>query len=108
MSTGLQSLCLVHKEVGSKNDTITDDVHLAALEDTRGNATENILLTLEFESVTGIGSTLKTSNDIITRGQYIDHLSFSFIAPLQSEQDVTFTFVPFLCSFLFCFFSVRF
>ena len=40
-----------------------------------------------------IGATLKAGNHVILRGQDIDHLSFTFIAPLQTQQDVNLTFV---------------
>src|SRR5574344_512190 len=108
MTTCLQCLCLVHKKVGSKNDTIADDINLATLENTRGNAAQNIFLTFEFQCVTCIWATLETCNHIITRGQYIDHFSFSFIAPLQTEQDVNFTFVHFSVFFYFVSFLFSF
>ena len=81
------------------SSSITDDVHLSTLEDTRGNTAQDIFLPLELQCVTGIWTALETGNHIITRGQHIDHLSFSFIAPLQSEQDVNFTFVHFFMIF---------
>ena len=105
VATSLQRLGLIHKEIGSEHHSITDDVNLSALENTRGDTAKHILLSLEFESVTSIRSALESCNNIITRGQYIDHLSFSFIAPLQSEQDVNFSFVHCFVFFLFCFLS---
>ena len=95
MATLLQILSLAHKEVWSQDYAVTDDVYLATLEDTRRDRTKNILLAFELESMTRIRTTLETSNDIILRGQNINHLTFSFIAPLQTEQDIYFTCVHF-------------
>ena len=95
MATLLQILSLAHKEVWSQDYAVTDDIYLATLEDTRRDRTKNILLAFELESMTRIRTTLETSNDIILRGQNINHLTFSFIAPLQTEQDIYFTCVHF-------------
>ena len=38
----------------------------------------------------GIGATLKAGHDLIMGGQHIDHLAFSFVAPLQTENDIDF------------------
>ena len=93
MAACLECLCLVHEEIGSQHHTIADDIHLATLEDTRGNRAQHILLTFELQRMAGIRTTLEACNHIVLRGQHIDHLTFSFITPLQSEQDVNFSFV---------------
>ena len=93
VTTGLQCFGLFHKEVGSQHNTITDNVHLTTLEDTRGNRAQHILLAFKLQRMTSIRTTLETGNHIVLRGQHIDHLTFSFVAPLQSEQDIYFTFV---------------
>jgi hypothetical protein len=41
----------------------------------------------------GIRATLEAGYNVILWCQYVDHLSFSFVAPLQSEQDVNFTLI---------------
>ena len=45
-------------------------------------------LPLDLQRVTGIGPALEAPDDIVVGGQHIDHLSFSLIAPLQSQQDI--------------------
>lgn len=35
-------------------------------------------------------ATLKAGHDLIMGGQHIDHLAFSFVAPLQTENDIDF------------------
>ena len=99
MSALLEILCLSHEEVWSKNNAITNDIYLTTLEDTRRDRAEDIFLSFEFEGVTSVRTTLEACYNIILRGQYIDHLSFTFIAPLQTEQDIYFT-----VHFLFYFF----
>ena len=93
MTAGLQSLSLVHKQIGSQNNTITDDIDLSTLKDSRWNGTQHILLTFELQRMTSIRTTLETGHNIVLRGQYINHLTFSFVAPLQTKQDIYFSFV---------------
>ena len=93
MTAGLQCLRLVHKQVGRQHHTVTDDVDLSTLEDSRWNGTQHILLALELKRMTSIRTALETGYHIVLRGQYIDHLTFSFVAPLQTQQDIYFTFV---------------
>ena len=95
MTALLQVLSLTHEEVWSQDYAITDDIHLTTLEDTRRDRAKHVFFALELKSMTSIRTTLKTSNDIILRGQYINHLTFTFIAPLQTEQDIYFTCVHF-------------
>ena len=95
----LQGLCLVHEEVRGKDHTVANDVDLATLENARGHRAQHVLLTLELQRVTSIRTTLETGYHIILRGQHVDHLTFSFIAPLQSQQNVNFSFVH-CCFFL--------
>ena len=93
VATGLKCLGFVHEEVWSKHHTISNNVHLATLEDAGGDGTQHILLAFKFQRVTGIRSSLETGNHIVLRGQHIDHLTFSFVAPLQAQQDINFSFV---------------
>ncbi len=99
MTALLEILCLSHEEVWSEYNTITYDIYLTSLEDTRRDRAEDIFLSFKFEGMTCVWTTLETCYYIILRGQYIDHLSFTFIAPLQTEQDIYFT-----VHFLFYFF----
>ena len=100
MAALFQCLGFVHEEVGSQHHTIADDIDLTTLKDTRGDRAQHVLLAFELQRVAGIGTALKTGNNIILRGQHIDHLAFSFIAPLQSQQDVNFTLIHLLFVFV--------
>ena len=100
VTTGLQCLGLFHEQVGSQHHAIADDVYLTALEDTGRNRTQHILLTFELQGVACIGTALKTSYHIILWGQHVNHLSFTFVAPLQTQQDVNFSLIHLS---LFCF-----
>ena len=99
MSTCFECLGLVHEEVRSQHHAITNNIHLAPLEDTRGNGAKHILLTFKLQCVASIGTTLKTSYHVVLRGQYIDHLTFSFVTPLQTEQDINFSLIHFFIVF---------
>ena len=68
MSTGLQSLSLFHKEIGSQHNAITDNVHLVALKYTRRNGAKHILLTLKLERMTSVRTTLEAGYHIILGG----------------------------------------
>ena len=46
--------------------------------------------TIKFDGVAGIGTSLKTCNDIIARSQHIHDFAFSLIAPLEPKQNVNF------------------
>ena len=93
MAALLKILCLSHEEVWSKNNTITDDIYLTTLEDTRRDRAEDVFLSFELEGVTCVRTALETGYYVILGGQHIDHLTFSFVAPLQTEQDINFSFV---------------
>ena len=84
---------LVHEEVRSEHHAIADNVHLTTLEDTRWNRAQHILLAFELQRVAGIRTTLETGHHIVLGGQHVDHLTFSLIAPLQTQQDINFSFV---------------
>ena len=106
MATGLERLGFLHEQVGSQYNTITDDIYLTTLEDARGDGAKHILLTLELQRMTGIGTALKTSHHIILRGEHINYLTFSFVAPLQTQQDIYFSLIHCCLSILVLFFSV--
>ena len=57
----------------------------------------------------GIGTTLETGHHIITRSKYVHNLTFAFITPLQSQQDINLFCFHFLSlSFLFNLFCFLF
>ena len=108
VTTLLQRLSLVHEEIGSKYHTVTDNVHLSTLENTRGDGTKHVLLAFELQRMSGIGASLEAGYNVILWGQNVDHLSFTFIAPLQSEQDVNLTLIHLFLLFDFNFFVAFF
>ncbi len=91
VSAFLQFLGFGHEQVGGKHHTVAYDIHLASLEYSGRYAAENIFFSFKLQSVPGIRSTLKTCHYIIIRCKHVNDFSFSFIAPLQSEQDIDFT-----------------
>ena len=95
----LQVLSLLHEEVWSQDDTVTNNVHLSTLEDTRRDRAKNVLLPLKLQGMACVRTALETSYDIILRGQHVNHLTFTFIAPLKTQQDIYFTCVHFLSSY---------
>ena len=107
VTTGLKCLGLVHEEIRSEHYAIADNVHLATLEDARGDRAQHILLAFKLQRMTCIRASLETGNHIVLRGQHIDHLTFSFVAPLQAQQDINFSFVH-NASFIQFFYSLFF
>ncbi len=79
-----QLLGLAHKEVGGQHHAIADDIDLATLENSGGNAAEHIFLALEFQGVAGIGSTLKAGNHVIVGREYVYDLTLALISPLKT------------------------
>ena len=84
----LQFLCLLGEEDRVEHHAVTDDIDRSALEDSRRHRSQDMGLPLDLQCVTGIGSALEATDDIVVGGQHIDHLSLSLIAPLQSQQDI--------------------
>ena len=84
----LQLLCLLGEEDRVEHHAVTDDIDRPALEDSRRHRSQDMGLPLDLQRVTGIGSALEATDDIVVGGQHIDHLSLSLIAPLQSQQDI--------------------
>ena len=68
-------------------------VDLSSLEDAGRDGTQHIFLTVELQRVTSVGTALESCYHIVARGQHVDHLAFSFIAPLESQQNVNLSFV---------------
>ena len=73
-----------------EHHAVAYDVNLPMLENARGNGAEHILFALELKGVSGVGASLEAGHSVIARGQYVDHLTFSFVAPLEPEKHVYF------------------
>ena len=93
VSALLKILGLLHEEVRGEHYAIADDVNLTSLENARRDAAEYILLAFKLKCVACIRTALKTCDHIILRGEDVNNLALTFVAPLQSEQDVNFSFV---------------
>ena len=85
MTTLLQVLGLIHEQVRSQHNAITYNIDLASLEDAGRNATQHILLALEFQGMASIRTSLKACDNIVAWREHVNYFSFSFIAPLQSQ-----------------------
>ena len=99
MTASLQCLGFLHEQVGSQDDTIAYDIRFVSLENTGGNGAKHIFLTFELQRMTGIRTSLEASHHIILGGEHINDLTFSFIAPLQAQQDINFSLIHFLYLF---------
>ena len=75
---------------GIQYDTVADDVLAALAEDAGGDAPDYETLAIEMQGVPGIGTALETGDGRISSGQDIYNLTFSFIAPLEAENDINF------------------
>ena len=89
----LQILCLCHEEVRSENHAVTYNVDLTTLENARGDAAQHVLLAFELQGMSCVRTSLKTSNYIILRSKDVYDLSLSLIAPLETEEDIYFSFI---------------
>ena len=85
-----QLLGLGTKQNGVEHYAVTDDVGLAALENTRGNRPQYVFLAVEFQRVAGVGSALEACHHLVAGRQYVDNLAFTLVAPLKAENDVYF------------------
>ena len=61
---------------------VADDVDRTVAENSRRNGVQNKTRIAEMERMSGIGTTLKTGDNLIRRGQYIHDLTLAFVAPL--------------------------
>ena len=51
---------------------------------------QDILVAIEFQGMASVGATLKAGNDIITGSEVVNNFTFSFVAPLQTEDNINF------------------
>ena len=85
-----QFLSLFHEEQWVEHHAVADDVQLAALENARWDAAQHVFLTVELQRVAGVRTALKACHNVVARGQYIDHLAFALVAPLEAEEYIYF------------------
>ena len=87
-----QFVSLSHKEVGSNDATITNDIDFTLVENARGDGTEYELLSVENDGVSGIRSTGKTCHHVVTRCKVIYYFSFALISENDTKQGINFSF----------------
>ncbi len=51
---------------------------------------EHKVVAVEHQGMAGVGAALEAGNYLVIRGQDIDHLAFSLVAPLEPEHDIDF------------------
>ena len=75
---------------GIQHDTVADDVLATFAENTGGNAPNHETFAVEMQGVSGIGTALETGDSRIASSQDIYNFTFTFIAPLEAENDINF------------------
>ena len=88
-----EGLGFLHEKHGVKHHTVAYKIGFLVLEHARGYGAEHIFLAVEFKGVAGVGPTLKTGYHIVTRSEHIHYFTFSFVAPLEAEQNINFHFL---------------
>ena len=85
----LKSLGLLAEQYRIKHYPIAYEID-AIPENTGRDGTQHDLPAVKLKSVSGIGAALETRHRIITRSKHVNHFSFSFVAPLETKEDVCF------------------
>ena len=52
------------------------------MENSRGDGVQHMFGAFKLEGMSGVGSSLKTSDDVVVWSQYIDKFTLAFISPL--------------------------
>lgn len=55
-----------------------------------GMEPKHIFLTFKLQSVSGIGAALEASHDIVAGSKHIYYFSFTFVSPVETQQNVDF------------------
>ena len=90
VAAGGQRFGLVTEKDGVDHHSVADDIGLATLENARRYRAEHVFLAVEFQRVTGIGTSLKTGYHLIAGRQHVHNLPFALVTPLQAEDHVNF------------------
>lgn len=86
----LQGFCLLAEENRIKNHSVADEIRLSALENSGGDGTQYVFLSVKFEGMACVRPSLETRYGIVAGSKDIHDLTFSFVAPLEAEQNVNF------------------
>src|SRR5208337_4472750 len=67
------------------NYTITNYIYFIWMKNSGRNCMQNMLDIIKFKGMTGIWTTLKPGNDIVTGSNRINNFTFSFVSPLKTQ-----------------------
>src|SRR5690606_8485533 len=81
-----QVLQLPFKDYRVDDHPVAHDVDGLLVENSRGNGVQYVFYPVELQGMPGIGPSLKSGDNIVFLGQYINNFSFSFVPPLESKQ----------------------
>src|SRR5690606_8118778 len=87
-SVSLERVQLAFKDDGVDHHAVTDEVKRVFIENSRRDCVQDILLPIEFERMTSVGTALETGDEVVFRTEYIDYFSFTFVAPLQTQKHI--------------------
>ena len=91
VAAGCERLGLLAEEDGVNDNAVADDVGFSALKYARRNRAEYVFLAVELQRVTGIGTALKTGDDLVGRRQHIHDFSLVIRITDGREQDLLFS-----------------
>ena len=83
-AVGLQRGDLVGQDHRVDHDAVADDIDRSVAENPGRNRVEHVFFAFEMEGMSGVRPTLETGDHLIVGGQYVHHLSFTFVTPLQT------------------------
>jgi len=78
----------IHQRDGIDDDAVADDTRNVRMKDAGWDQMKNVLVAADDDGVPGIGTSLVTGNDIDVFTQKVDNLSFAFVAPLGSNDNL--------------------
>ena len=83
-AVGLQRGDLVGQDHRVDHDAVADDIDRSVAENPGRNRVEHVFFAFEMKGMSGVRPTLETGDHLIVGGQYVHHLSFTFVTPLQT------------------------
>jgi len=84
---------LSHHLTDIEDDAVTDDVELTRIEHAAGKEMEGELLTVNNESVTSIGTTVESGNDIVASRKDINEFTLTLITRKENMREMKMTII---------------
>ena len=81
-----QILQLVHQADDIDHQAVADHAFAVFAQDTRRREVEHIFLVADLHGVAGVVAALVAHHPVHVRGEYVDNLAFTFVAPLRPDQ----------------------